>query len=153
MTGSLTTECETPLRHKQSPVNVSGKRAQQVVQAFVCELQLSQNKLPLCRSKVTCKCRAHTSRLQWVCGTESHRGQSEHDRSGASVCFSGLPHLLCHQCQGRCDCHAGHAGINTETEPFVLALLGRWLWRVMLMCIFVSVGLLCCYVLLRLLAW
>ncbi len=58
-----------------------------------------------------------------MCGTERHGGQSEHDRSGAGVCLSGLPHLLCHQCQRCCNCHADHAGTkpvhadHADTKP------------------------------------
>ncbi len=58
-----------------------------------------------------------------MCGTERHGGQSEHDRSGAGMCLSGLPHLLCHQCQRCCNCHADHAGTkpvhadHADTKP------------------------------------
>ena len=49
-----------------------------------------------------------------MCGAESHSGQGEHNRSSASMCLPGLPHLLCHQCQRRCDCHTDHAGTKPD---------------------------------------
>jgi len=30
------------------------------------------------------------------------------------MCLPGLPHLLCHQCQRRCDCHTDHAGTKPD---------------------------------------
>ena len=61
-----------------------------------------------------CMCRADPSRLQWVCGPESYCGSSEHNRSGAGLCLSGLPNLLGNQCQGCRDSHADHAGMQLQ---------------------------------------